>query len=77
MILTIVVENYMKILAEGAKQQSILTRMHQKLLKGGELYEEFDKFLDSKKNEKLLAQSGEGSGGTGGGLGPLPKNKTV
>jgi len=60
--------------AEGAKQQSILTRMQFKTAERvGELYEEFDKFLESKKNEKLLAQSGEGSGGTGGGLGPLPQ----
>ena len=60
--------------AEGAKQQSILTRMQFKTAERvGELYEEFDKFLDSKKSEKLLAQSGEGSGGTGGGLGPLPQ----
>lgn len=60
--------------AKGAKQQSILTRMQFKTAERvGELYEEFDKFLDSKKSEKLLAQSGKGSGGTGGGLGPLPQ----
>ena len=58
--------------AEGARLQSILTRMQFKTAERvGELYEEYDKFLDSKKSK--LAQSGEGSGGTGGSLGPLPQ----
>jgi len=60
--------------AEGARLQSIVTRMQFKTAERvGELYEEFDMFLESKKSEKLLAQSDKGSGGTGGGLGPLPQ----
>jgi hypothetical protein len=58
--------------AEGARLQSIVTRMQFKTAERvGELYEEYDKFLDSKKSK--LEQSDEGSGGTGGGLGPLPQ----